>query len=48
MLIKLDQNRASMFRSTTIRASYMSIILVDMPLAVKEEARFMGGPNEGA
>ena len=45
MLTKLDKDRASMFRSTTMRANHTSI---DRQQAVKEVARFMAEPNEGA
>ena len=48
MLTKIDRDRASTFRSATIRASYMSIDRVDVQQAVKEVARFMSEPNEGA
>ena len=48
MLTKLAQTTASTFRSATMRASYMSINRVDVQQAVKEVARFMSEPNEGA
>ena len=48
MLTKIDKDRASTLRSATIRASYMSINRVDVQHAVKEVARFMAEPNEGA
>ena len=48
MLMKVDTDRTSTFRSATMRASYMSINRVDVQQAVKEVARFMAEPNEGA
>ena len=48
MLTKIDRDRTSTFRSATMRASYMSINRVDVQQAVKEVARFMAEPNEGA
>ena len=48
MLTKIDRDRASKFRSATMSASYMSINRVDVQQAVKEAARFMEEPNEGA
>ena len=48
MLKKIDMNRTPTFRSATMRASYMSINRVDVQQAVKEVARFMSEPNEGA
>ena len=48
MLTKIDRDRASTFRSATMRASYMSINRVDVQQAVNEVARFMAEPNEGA
>ena len=48
MLTKLDKDRASFFRSATMRASYMSINRVDVQQATKEFARFMSEPNERA
>ena len=48
VLTELDKDRASMFRSATVRASYMSINRVDVQQVVKEVARFMAEPNEGA
>ena len=48
MLTKIDRDRASEFTSATMRASYMSINRVDVQQAVKEVARFMSEPNEGA
>ena len=47
MLTKIDKDRASTFRSATMRASYMSINRVDVQQAVKEVARFMAETNEG-
>ena len=48
MLTKLDKDRASVFRSATMRASCMLINRVDVQQAVKEVSRFMAEPNEGA
>ena len=48
MLTKLDKDRASMFRRAVMRANYMSINCVDVQQAMKEVARFMAEPNEGA
>ena len=48
MFTKIDRDRTSIFRSATMRASYMSINRVDVQQAVKEVARFMAEPNEGA
>ena len=48
MLTKIDMDRALTFRSTTMRASYMSVNRVDVQRAVKEVARFVAEPNEGA
>ena len=48
MLTKIDKDRASMFRSATMRASYLSINRVDVQQAVIGVARFMAEPNEGA
>ena len=48
MLTKLDEDRASTFRSATMCASDMSIDRLDVQQAVKEVARFMAEPNEGA
>ena len=48
MLTKIDKDRTSTFRSATMRASYISINRVDVQQAVKEVARFMAEPNEGA
>ena len=42
MLAKIDKNRASTFRSATIRASYMSINRMDVQHSVEEVARFHG------
>ena len=47
MLTEIDRDRASTFRSATMRASYMSINRVEVQQAVKEVARFMSEPNEG-
>ena len=48
MLTKIDKERTSTFRSATMRASYMSINCVDVQQVVKEVARFMAEPTEGA
>ena len=48
MLTKIDKDRASTFRSATMRASYMSINCVDVQQAVKEVACVMAEPSEGA
>ena len=48
MLTKIDKDRASMFRSATVLASYMSVNSVDVQHAVMEVTRFMAEPNEGA
>ena len=48
ILTKLDKDRASTFRSATMRASWMSINRVDVQQAVEEVARFMAKHNEGA
>ena len=48
MFTKIDRDRTSIFRSATMRASYMSINRVDVQQAVKEVARFMAEPDEGA
>ena len=48
MLTKIDRDRTSTFRSATMKASYMSIIRVDVQQAVKEVARFMEEASEGA
>ena len=48
VLTKIDRDRTSTLRSATMRASYMSINRVDVQQAVKEVARFMAEPNEGA
>ena len=48
MLTKLEKERASTFRSATMRASYMSINRLDVQQAVKQVARSMTEPNEGA
>ena len=48
MLTKLDKDRASLFRSATMRASCMSINRVDVQQATKEIARFMSQPHERA
>ena len=48
MLTKLDEDRASAFRSATMRASCMSVNRVDMQHAMKEASRFMAETNEGA
>ena len=48
MLPKLDKDRALLFRSATMKASYMSINRVDVQQATKEIARFMSEPNEQA
>ena len=48
MLTKTDRDRTPTFRSATMRASFMSINRVDVQQAVKEVARFMAEPNEGA
>ena len=48
ILTKIDMDRTSTFRSVTMRASYMSINRVDVQQAVKEVARFIAEPNEGA
>ena len=48
MLTKLDEDRPSAFRSATMCASDMSINRLDVQPAVKEVARFMAEPNEGA
>ena len=56
MLTKIDNDRASKFRSATMRASYMSINRVDVVVVGKEEegrgrrrvARFMTEPSKGA
>ena len=48
MHTKIDKDRASLFRSATMRASYMSVNHVDVHHVVKEVARFMTEPNEGA
>ena len=48
MLTKLDKDRASTFRSVSIRANFMSVNRVDVQQAVTEVARFMAEPNEGA
>ena len=47
-LTKLDKARASLFRSATMRANYMSISRVAVQQATKETARFMAEPNGGA
>ena len=48
MLTKIGKDRASTFRSATMRASYMSINRVDVQQTVKEVALFMAEANEGA
>ena len=48
MLTKLDKDRASTFRSATMRGSCMSVNLVDVQQAMKEVAQFVAEPNEGA
>ena len=48
MLAKIDRDRTSTVRSATMRASYMSMDRVDVKQAVKEVARFMAKPNDGA
>ena len=48
MLTKIDRDHTSTIRSATMGASYMSINRVDVQQAVKEVARFMTEPNEGA
>ena len=48
MLTNIEKDRASTCRSATKRASYMSVNRVDVQHAVKEVARFMAEPNEGA
>ena len=48
MLTKIDKDRTSTFRSATMRASYMSVNRVDVQHAVKEVARFVAEPNQGA
>ena len=48
MLTKIDKDRASTFRSATMRASCMPTSRVDVQHAVKDVARFMEEPNDGA
>ena len=48
MLKPLDKDRASIFRSATMRASCLAINRVDLQQSSKEIARFMAEPNEGA
>ena len=48
MLTKIDKDRSSTFRSARMQASNMSVNRVDVQHAVKEVARSMAEPNEGA
>ena len=45
MIMKIDKDRTSTFRSATMRASYMSVNRMDMQHAVKEVARLVAEPN---